>query len=191
LRFNVQVTSAESGTNIVSAEGGTNHEVEMQKAILVSCLFLSSLAWAAIPKNMNSKKDNFPEGERLVYERVIQSYRKGDLVELNKQRKLLQDKYPTSAHIANAFYMTGALEYQQNHLGEALQAFDEVVNHFVQSSKRSTALFAMAMTYKKLGLPKQADAVFHRVIQLYPGSPDSKRAWMELRLSGAPAKAKG
>jgi TolA-binding protein len=75
------------------------------------------------------------------------------------------------------------MEYQQDHFGEALRAFDRVVNHYAQSSKRSAALFAMGMTYKKLNLSNQAQAVFKRVMDLYPGSPESQRAWMEIRLT--------
>jgi TolA-binding protein len=140
-------------------------------------------AFSAIPAPQ--KANSFPEGEKLVYARIQDSYRKGDIEEVSKQRKLLEKNYPQSIHLDNAYYLLGALEFSQDHLGEALREFDAVVNRFTQSNKRPAALFAMGMTYKKLNLPKQALAVFQRVINIYPGSVESQRAWMELRLTNA------
>jgi TolA-binding protein len=148
--------------------------------ILVVIVSVGGSVLAAIPPQ---KSDSFPEGEKLIYSKLLQSFRKGDIMDMNKQKKLLEDNYPTSVHLDNAYYLIGATEYQQDHLGEALRAFDKVVSHYTQSSKRSAALFAMGMTYKKLNLNNQAQAVFKRVLDLYPGSPESQRAWMEIRLT--------
>jgi|GEM_PF-1325225 len=148
--------------------------------IFIFSCFLSNPVWAAIPKN---QAPSFPEGEKLIYSKFLASFRKGDVTDMTKQKKLLQENYPQSIHLDNAYYLMGAAEYQQDHLGEALRAFDMVVNHFPQSSKRSTALFGMGMTYRKLNLTNQAEAVFKRVIELYPGSPESQRAKLELQLT--------
>lgn len=148
----------------------------MWKFIFIT-VFGSSV-WASVPE-----KNTFPEGEKLVYSKLVQAYQKNDVAEFTKQQKILKDNYPFSIHLDGSYYMLGSLEFQQEHFGEALRAFDQVVNRYSQSSKRSAALFAMGMTYKKLNLPNQAKAVFQRVIDVYPGSPDSQRAWMELRLT--------
>lgn len=153
--------------------------------IFSSCL--ASSAWASIPKN---QAKTFPEGEKLVYSKFLESFHKGDIADMTKQKKLLEDNYPLSMHLDTAYYLLGAAEYQQDHLGEALRAFDKVVNHFPLSSKRSTALFGMGMTYRKLNLTNQAKAVFKRVIGLYPGSPESQRAKLELQLTDNQQKAR-
>jgi TolA-binding protein len=144
-------------------------------------LLLAHAAIAAVPKKINS----FPEGEKLIYSKFLASFRKGDMNDMVKQKKLLEDNYPFSAHLDNIYYLIGAYEYGQDHLGEALRAFDKVINKYPQSSRRSSALFAMAMTYKKLNLTQQAQAVFSRIIDTYPGSPEAQRAWMEARLAAA------
>lgn len=156
--------------------------------IVFALIFVAASAQAAIPPA--SKSDSFPEGERLVYSQLVQAFQKRDLEKLTKQKKLLESNYPASVHLGLAYFLIGALDYQQDHLGEALMAFDKVVNSYPLSSKRSAALYAMGMTYKKLNLPKQASSVFHRVIDLYPGSPDSQRAWLEIRLAQVKPKQK-
>jgi len=153
--------------------------------IYIFSLGLGVSAFASIPKH---KPGAFPEGEKLIYSKFLASFRKSDLTDMNKQKKLLEENYPTSVHLENAYYLTGAIEYQQDHLGEALRAFDKVVNTYPQSSRRSSALFAMGMTYKKLNLTKQAQAVFQRVVDNYPGSPESQRAWLESRIPGTTDK---
>jgi tol-pal system protein YbgF len=158
--------------------------MDRMKTVIVSFLLASS-AWAAVPKD--SKTETFPEGERMIYSRLQASFQKGDEEDVVKQKKLLEKNYPASVHLANAAFLLGALEYSQNHLGEALRAFDQVVNQYPLSNKRPSALFAMGMTYKKLELPNQATAVLDRVIQSYPGSPEAQRATLEVKLI---AKAK-
>jgi TolA-binding protein len=148
--------------------------------VYIFSLCLAGAASASIPKQ---KANGFPEGEKLVYSKFLNSFRKADLQDMEKQKKLLEQNYPASIHLDNAYYLIGALEYQQDHLGEALRAFDHVVNQFPQSARRSAALFGMGMTYKKLNLSHQAQAVFKRVINLYPGSPESQRAWLESRMA--------
>lgn len=148
--------------------------------VLTAITSLNPVTFAAVA---NRKPDAFPEGEKLVFSKLLSSFRKGDVEDVTKQKKLLEDKYPTSVHLDSAYYLLGALEYQQGHLGEALRAFDKVVNQYTLSSKRSGALFGMGMTYKKLNLFNQAQAVFHRILELYPGSPEAQRASLEIRLT--------
>jgi TolA-binding protein len=150
----------------------------MFKLILLS--LISTSAWAAIPR---ANSNAFPEGEKLVFAKLLESYKKNDLQDVIKQKKLLESHYPQSAYMPSALYYIGSLEFQQNQFGEALRAFDQVIDRFSVSRKRVSALYGMGMTYKKLNLHQQADAVFHRIIDQYPGSPESQRAWLELRLS--------
>jgi TolA-binding protein len=153
-----------------------------------------SMAFGAVPRASNqpapqSSISKFPEGERLVYTRLVEAYRRNQLSEVTRQRQILERNYPTSVHLDNAYYLTGMVEFQNNRLGEALKSFDIVKERYAKSNKRPSALFAMAMTYQRLKLAPQAHRVFERIIKEYPGSPESQRAWMQLRLEKeAPAK---
>lgn len=135
-------------------------------------------AFAAVPKKLNA----FSEGDRMVYTRLVEAYRKNNLAEVRKQRVTLEKNYPQSLHLDNAYYLTGMLEYQNQYLGEAVRSFNTVTDRFPKSNKRPAALFGLAMSYKRLNLKPQALRVFNEVTQEYPGSPESQRAWMHIQL---------
>ncbi len=82
--------------------------------------FVAQSALAAVPKKMNA----FTEGDRVVYTRLVEAYRKNNLAEVQKQRALLEKNYPASVHLDNAYYLTGMLEFQNQYLGEAVRSFN-------------------------------------------------------------------
>lgn len=157
----------------------------MRWSLAFSALMLTAVsADAAVPGKLAS----FPEGERLVYTRLIEAFHKNQLADVIKQRQLLERNYPRSVHLDNAYYLNGMVELQNNRLGEALKTFAVVRDRFVKSNKRPSALFASAATYQKLNLPTQAHRVYKRIITEYPGSPEAQRAWMQLRIEKEIAK---
>lgn len=159
----------------------------MKKHAVISVIALvlfSSFVHAATPKNLNA----FSEGERLIYTRVVEAFRKSDVVETKKQRDLLVRNYPTSVHLDNAFYLSGVLQFQNNQYAEAVRDFGVVTERFPKSNKRPAAMFAKAVTYEKLGLKPQATRLWKLIVKEYPGSQESQRAWMQLKIA---ASAKG
>ncbi len=149
-----------------------------KKQSVICCFWITLPVWAAPYPQMEA----FPEGDRLVYTRLVENFRKGNLQEVANQRRILQKNYPSSVHLDNAYYLTGMLQFQHNQLGEALKSFDVVSTRMVKSGKRPAAMFAKAMTYQKLNLAPQAHRLLTQVMQEYPGSPESRRAWMHLKL---------
>ena len=141
-------------------------------------LLAAPQAFAAVPKNANA----FSEGDRMVYARLVESYRKNELSEVQRQRQILEKNYPQSVHLDNAYYLSGMLEFQKEYLGEAIRSFNVVAKRYPKSNKRPAALFAKAMTYKRLNLGPQAVRALNEVTKEYPGSPESKRAMMQLRM---------
>jgi len=160
---------------------------KIERAVIIgSTLFLSLHAWAATPSKINA----FQEGERLLYTRLVEAFRKNQLAEVTLQRRILEKNYPKSVHLDNAYYLSGMLEFQEGKVGEAMRTFNTVTDRFPQSNKRPAALFGLAMTYKHLGLKPQALRVLNSLVKQYPGSPESQRAWMHLRLEKQPALRK-
>ncbi len=147
-------------------------------AFVLMATFVSLPAFAAVPKKLNA----FSEGDRMVYTRLVEAYRKNDLASLQSHRLTLEKNYPQSVHLDNAYYLTGMLEYQNQFLGEAVRSFNTVTDRFPKSNKRPAALFGLAMSYKRLNLSAQAHRVFTLIAREYPGSPESQRAWMHLQM---------
>ena len=154
--------------------------VSLTKWMVLTVLMLcvSIPASAAVPKKTNA----FKEGERLIYTRLVESYRKNNLAELTRQRKLLERNFPKSVHLDNAYYFAGMLEFQNDRLSEALRNFGHVSDRYPASNKRPAALFGKAMAYKRLGLSPQFSKVLNQIIKQYTGSPESQRAWMHLAM---------
>jgi len=142
----------------------------------------------AVSAATSAKIAQFSEGERLVYTRLVEAFHHSNLSEVVHQRQILERNYPNSIHLDNAYYLNGMVELQNNRLGEALKTFDVVKDHFIMSNKRPSAMFAIGATYQRLNLTPQAHRVFERIISEYPGSPESQRAWMQLRVEKAVAK---
>jgi len=148
-----------------------------------SILFFASAAFGSVPAKMMQQQ--FPEGEKLVYERLVDAYHHNDLDAVAKARQKLERNYPRSIYLDSAYYFSGMTEVQHNRLGEALKDFDVVKDKFAKGKKRPAALFAIGAVYQKLNLPVQARRVFERLQKEYPGSPESMRAWMQLRVSNS------
>jgi TolA-binding protein len=66
--------------------------------------------------------------------------------------------------------------------GEALKEFDLVERKYPNSNKRVSAAFAKGMIFKRLNVREAAKETFKRILETYPGSPESFRASSELRL---------
>lgn len=138
----------------------------------------SNFVFAAVPKKLNA----FPEGERLIYGRLVDAFRRNQFPQVIQQRQLLEKNYPSSIHLDNSYYLSGMLRFQNGQYGEAIRDFGAVRERFPHSNKRPSALFAMAMTYDRLALKPQAVRVLEGLIKEYPGSQESQRAWMQLKL---------
>ena len=142
-------------------------------------VILTSLpATAAVPQKLNA----FPEGERLIYGRLVEAFRRNQLADVIKYRQSLEKRYPSSIHLDNAYYLSGMLQFQNARYGEAVRDFNTVTDRFTKSNKRPAALFALAMTYERLGLKPQSNRVLQTVVKEYPGSPESQRAFMHLKV---------
>lgn len=159
----------------------------MLKRSVIVAFFVSTSAYAALPPTTTAV---LPEGDRLVYTRIVAAYRKNQLEELLKQRQILERNYPTSVHIDNALYLQGMLEFQNARYGEAIHTFNYVTDHYAKSNKRPAALFAKGVAYERLNLKPLAIKVWETVMKDYPGSPESQRAFMHLRMAKGAALTK-
>lgn len=149
-------------------------------------IFSGLLSAAPIPVATPPKKAhlgvNLPEGEKAIYLRIVEAYRKGDVKETYKFRDLLSKNYPKSIYGDNAFYLAGLLDYQRGRVAEAVKNFGEVVKRYPNGNKRAAALYAKSIAYSKLNLPHISRHLLEEITKNYPGSPESQRAWIDLRL---------
>ena len=133
-------------------------------------------------KEITTKEAEFPEGERLLYDKILKAYRKDKLKKVSQSTELMMKWYPQSIYIDNAVYLMAELALKNGHFAEAIRGFDFVIKRYPLGNKRASALFAKAVAYRRLNLAKQAKRTLYILIKTYPGSPESFRAASELRL---------
>lgn len=121
-------------------------------------------------------------GEDDLYAKVIESFRSKDKTALSASAELIRRKFPSSLHVDNSIYFMALLDMQNNSFVPALRKFESVIQDFPAGNKRVSALFAKAILYKKLNLVDQSQTVLNQVIREYPGSPESQRSVIELKL---------
>jgi TolA-binding protein len=136
------------------------------------------------PPKRQSLGKGLPEGEKAIYLRLVDSYRRADVAETYKFRDLMLKHYGNSVYADNAIYLTGLLDYQRGRIAEAVGNFGEIIDRYPKSNKRAAAMFAKSQAYTRLNLHQLANDLMKRVIEEYPGSPESQRATLDLRLKG-------
>lgn len=148
---------------------------------LFAGLIMGSVAGAAVKKQKLGAQ--FPEGEKAIYMRLVDSYRRGSLVDTYRFRDLILKHYSASIYADNALYLAGLLDYQRGRTSEAIHNFGQIVKRYPQGNKRAAALYAKSMAYSKLNLHQLSRQLLEEITKTYPGSPESQRAWMDLRIS--------
>ena len=160
---------------------------------VLSCGFVglvfSTTVWAATPpmQSQPSQKRqklgaSMPEGEKAIYLRLVEAYRKADVAQTYKFRDLMLKNYPRSIYADNALYLSGLLDYQRGRTAEAVKNFGELAKRYPSGNKVPAALYAKSMAYNKLNIPQLSKQILLDITKRFPGSPESQRAWMDLRL---------
>lgn len=152
-------------------------------SLVIFCSVVATSSQAAVPKKseaVNAAKQ-FPEGEEILYTRVLEHYRKGDIEELQKLANRLVKLFPHSVYCDNALYFTGLAMIEKGVYGPAIKIFDRIEEQYPLGNKRAAAIYAKSAVYKKLNLPQLSQMMLEKVVRVYPGTPEALRAQMELK----------
>lgn len=120
--------------------------------------------------------------EEDLFRQALEAYQKGDLESLRKITGVISSQYPDGYFADDCWYYYGLTHFARNNMDEALKAFDHVATRFPFSNKRSSSLFAKAMTLKKMGLKDEARSQLQDLSMSYPGSTEALRSQLEIKL---------
>lgn len=143
------------------------------------------------PVELTEKEKVFFElsGEKItqltepeIYRKSVEKYRQNDEIALNAYVNLMLKKYPRSIYCDNVLYLQGMLSFSQKKFGESLNSFQKILNVYPHGNKAVSALFAKGVVFKKMNLNQEAIRLLAQVVNQYPGSPESARAQVELKL---------
>lgn len=151
--------------------------------VFIFCCVVASSSQAAVPKKSDSVQaaKQFPEGEEILYTRILEQYRKGNIEELQKLANKLTKLFPHSVYCDNALYFTGLAMIEKGIYGPAIKLFDRIEEQYPLGNKRVAAIYAKSAIYKKLNLPQLSQMMLEKVVRVYPGTPEALRAQMELK----------
>jgi TolA-binding protein len=95
---------------------------------------------------------------------------------------MFERKFSKSPLMEDALYLEGLMAVSEKNYGVALQSFNRILREHGHGHKASSALFARGVVLKKMNLPGRAKQSWILVQKKYPGSPESARADVELKL---------
>lgn len=156
--------------------------MKLTRRLLTFALILTANLAGAAPRTKLDYGTQLPEGEKAIYMRLIEAYRSSSIKDTYKFRDMMLKRYPKSVYADNALYLAGLLDFQKGRIAESIQNYSELIRRYPQANKKVSALYAKSAAYTKLNLPQISKKILEEIVSKYPGSPESQRAWIELRL---------
>lgn len=120
------------------------------------------------------------EGE--LYSQLLDFYDKKDQPGFTEKKDLFEAKFPRSSYLDEVYYMSAMMSLSRNNYGDALTHLNTITRYYGTSNKAGAALFAKGIVYKRMNLKPKARDLFIRVQDQFPGSPEAKRAELEIKL---------
>lgn len=141
---------------------------------------------SAHPQNKKLELSLKPQAERLapesqLFEEIQGYYEQNDEIRFVSRYQAFEQSYSRSPRMAEVHYMAGLLFLANKDYGRALKAFDRVLTT-PRHGHAPKALFAKAVTYKKMNLPEVSQPLLKQVQARYPKSIESQRAAIELKI---------
>jgi len=122
------------------------------------------------------------EDEKTIFIEILRGYQSDNWTLLDRNLKTLLTLHPKSPLADNGIYLAGLYQFHRRKYGVAIEYFNRILRDYSHSEKAVSATFAKGMTYKTMGLPELAKSKMNQVIKSYPGSPESLRAGLEIRM---------
>ncbi len=121
-----------------------------------------------------------PEGQ--LYAEITDRYQAHDVWGFELRSKAYLGRFTDSERRDEVVYMKGLMELGDKNYGVALAQFNRVLRDHPNGKKAPSAMFAKGVTYKRMNLVREAKLALIQVLQKYPGSPESMRAKVELKV---------
>lgn len=148
----------------------------------------SSVAVAANPQTKRLELKGGPtdamskKSEATLLSEIQDRYDMNDEVGFQMRYQALQKKFPKSARMNEVHYMSGLLAIANRNYGPALKSFETILKNSPRSREAPKAMFAKAITYKRMNLPEPSRAVLRTVQARYPKTLEAQRAALELKI---------
>lgn len=120
--------------------------------------------------------------DKELYAELTAAYKNHKTDQMRMLVKEFEVKYPRSELMDNAWYTMGLASMENSDYNDALVYFQRIEKQAPQSDRAGPARLAKAIMYKRMNLLEVAEQNLRIIKKRYPGSPESARADMELKL---------
>lgn len=150
---------------------------------------------APTPKVESSKveealaTDSRESAEHNLYAKVIANYRQKRSADLKRVTEILLKTYPQSVFADRAIFLNARLDFENANDPAALSECEKIIRNYPNANKLVATYFLKAQILKKQGHLLEAKSVLADVQNYFPGSPESYRVPLELKLLSLQAKA--
>lgn len=150
--------------------------------MLAMLCFSGALSSAATPTPQSDLSEWFPDEDRKAYEFLLSSYQKQDLPQLKTRYLQFAKDFPDSSLRDNALFLVAQLMMEKGQWKESLKPLNGVLKSQLTSERWPAAIYGKGLAYQKLGQEKLAEKQWKILLKRFPGSKESQKAWVALRL---------
>ena len=158
-----------SGTTFAKASNGKAHPIDKDTKQQQLLLELTG-------------KDESKISDIQLYAQIVGAYESRDELSFKSRMQSFIHRFPQSPYADNVLYLAGMMAVNNMNFPEAIRFFSRVEKEYPTSDKVTAAVFAKGMTYKKMNLEGFAKQILSQVKSKFPGSPESFRAEVELKM---------
>lgn len=120
--------------------------------------------------------------DKRVYEQALRAYHEQKLNKLVELRGVLEARSEYNPFLDNVIMLQAQLHMDKGQFSKAISLYNQVIQKHPKSEVRSRAILQKGFAYKILNLTKFAEKTFSNLVETYPGSPETARAKLELKL---------
>jgi TolA-binding protein len=120
--------------------------------------------------------------ETELFAEVMDRYESNDRIGFELRMNAFKKQFSKSRFMPEVLFMSGMIRVSDREYGSALSDFNKILKSHGESAKASSAMFAKAMTYKKMNLIELSKNTLNQLKTKYASSPESLRAEAELML---------
>lgn len=134
----------------------------------------------SVPTRKNRNQMRSDTVDHVLYRAILRDLKDGDRNQALRNLGLLSKSYPESDRIPEAYFQIALTDFRAGRVKESEQAFRSVLEFNSRTQLKAGALLMIGI-FARNKAPNEAKQNFNWVVQNYPGTPEARRAKIELR----------
>lgn len=130
----------------------------------------------------STDENRFPEDDRKAYELMLSAYQKQNIQLLSSLHSKFVKTFPQSPLRDNATFLVAQLYMEKGMWKQAAGPINKILKSNAVSERWPSAIYSKGLIYKNIGMQSKAQQQWQILLKRFPGSKESQKAWIALRL---------